>query len=267
MQYFSRKRRKSLCVLYKSFIFAANLKHKNNMKAKNVIMAAVLLMTALTANAQREVGTFTLQPKVGITVSNLTNSPSMSVGVASLSDENPGLMELSFNSTKEKVGLVAGFEAEYQMTRKLSISAGLLYSMQGAKYDDCDGVGISVTNAKTMLEYINIPIMANFYIAKGLALRAGLQPSFCVKNEAKADVAVRVDPDWTTYKAFVSCPNFNTFDLSIPVGASYEYHDFVLGATYNIGVTNVYGGTWDGGGKPTSHNSVFQVTLGYKFGL
>ena len=31
----------------------------------------------------------------------------------------------------------------------------------------------------------------------------------------------------------------NTFDLSIPVGLSYEYKNFVLDGRYNFGVTNV----------------------------
>ena len=51
-----------------------------------------------------------------------------------------------------------------------------------------------------------------------------------------------------------------TFDFSIPVGASYEYQNFVLDARYNIGVTKVIDGL-------DCRNSVFQLTLGYKFKL
>ena len=52
-----------------------------------------------------------------------------------------------------------------------------------------------------------------------------------------------------------------TFDFAIPVGASYEYQNFVLDARYNIGVTKV--ADIDDAGC----NSVFQLTLGYKFSL
>src|SRR3712207_9280389 len=87
--------------------------------------------------------------------------------------------------------------------------------------------------------YINVPIMANVYVVNGLAVKLGVQPGFAV-DKADSDI--------------------NTVDFSIPVGASYEYKNIVLDARYNWGVTKLY----DGG---KSKNSVFQVTLGYKFDL
>ena len=58
-----------------------------------------------------------------------------------------------------------------------------------------------------------------------------------------------------------------TFDLSIPLGISYEISDFVIDARYNLGVTNVLkenkGWTWDG----KARNSVIMLTLGYKIPL
>ena len=52
----------------------------------------------------------------------------------------------------------------------------------------------------------------------------------------------------------------NTFDFSVPVGISYEYMNVCLDARYNIGVSKIADG--DAG-----RNSVFQITLGYKFKL
>ena len=49
-------------------------------------------------------------------------------------------------------------------------------------------------------------------------------------------------------------------DVSIPVGLSYEYSNFVLDARYNFGVTKVFENS-------DTKNSVFQFTLGYKFEL
>ena len=51
----------------------------------------------------------------------------------------------------------------------------------------------------------------------------------------------------------------NKFDLSIPVGLSYEYNRVTLDARYNIGLTKLYSGIDD-----SSRNSVITVTLGYK---
>ena len=54
----------------------------------------------------------------------------------------------------------------------------------------------------------------------------------------------------------------STFDLSIPVGASYEYMNVILDARYNLGLTNIY--KYD---LIKSKNRVITVTVGYRFNL
>ena len=190
----------------------------NNFKKKimkKFMMMVAMAFATLTASAQAEAGTLTLKPLVGINVANITNS-----------------------DADAKVGLAAGAELGYQLNESFAVTAGAIYSMQGAKND----------GVKMNLDYINIPILANYYITKGLAVKAGIQPAFKVKSEAKADV-VSVDMD-----------GFKSFDLSIPVGLSYEISDFVIDARYNWGMTKVLEGF-------DSKNTVFQFTVGYKFAL
>ena len=50
------------------------------------------------------------------------------------------------------------------------------------------------------------------------------------------------------------------FDLSIPLGLSYEFSDFVIDARYNLGLTKI---AEDMDGK----NSVIMLTVGYKISL
>lgn len=182
---------------------------------KKFMMMVAMAFATLTASAQAEAGTLTLKPLVGINVANITD-----------------------DDGDAKVGLAAGAELGYQLNESFAVTAGAIYSMQGAK---SEGV-------KLNLDYINIPILANYYITKGLAVKAGIQPAFKVKSEAKADV-VSVDMD-----------GFKSFDLSIPVGLSYEVSDFVIDARYNWGMTKVFEGF-------DSKNTVFQFTVGYKFAL
>lgn len=84
--------------------------------------------------------------------------------------------------------------------------------------------------------------MANVYVVKGLAVKLGIQPGFVVDKD---------DAD-----------HMETFDFSIPVGLSHEYQNVVLDARYNWGLTKIYDVD-----KLDSKNSVFQITLGYKFDL
>lgn len=170
------------------------------------------------------VGTFTLQPKIGMNVASLTKC----------------------DGCDPRIGLAAGVEAEYQATDIFSVSAGLIYSMQGNKAKE-DGVTLT-----TKLDYINIPILANVYVTKGLAVKLGVQPAFNVSYKQKLSGG----------KASVEAEDVGaeSFDFSIPVGLSYEFNNVVIDARYNFGVTNIA----EGG---DAKNSVFQFTLGYKFAL
>ena len=182
---------------------------------KKIVLAAVMLLSSVSMFAQHEVGSLTIQPKVGFNIANVTKT-----------------------GGETRIGVAAGAEAEYQLGDIYSIAVGLLYSSQGNKQTvDLPVLGkASVTWAPS---YLNIPVVANVYVVKNLAVKLGVQPGFCVaKDKIKA----------------------NTFDLSIPVGLSYEYNNFVLDGRYNFGVTNVAKGV-------DTKNSVFQFTLGYKFEL
>lgn len=191
---------------------------------KKILLTAVVMLASVASYAQQAVGTFTLQPKIGMNVASLTKC----------------------DGCDPRIGLAAGVEAEYQATDIFSVSAGLIYSMQGNKAKE-DGVTLT-----TKLDYINIPILANVYVTKGLAVKLGVQPAFNVSDKQKLSGG----------KASVEAEDVGaeSFDFSIPVGLSYEYSNVVFDARYNFGVTNIA----DGG---DSKNSVFQFTLGYKFAL
>ena len=185
-------------------------------------MAAVL-MTSMAASAQNEVGKITIAPTVGINFSNMSGD---------------------VEGNKMKIGPVFGAVAEYGLMEKLGLSAGVLYSMQGYK-GEYSAYG-ATDKWTTKMDYLNVPILANYYVVNGLAVKAGLQPAFLLsaKNDDK-DIKDKC----------------KSFELSIPVGVSYEFSDFVIDARYNIPLTKVNDG--DGSMK----NSVIQLTVGYKIGL
>jgi len=190
---------------------------------KKILVVAALMLSSVSTFAQHAVGSFNLQPKIGVSIANLTE----------------------FKDTDPRIGVVAGVEGEYQASDIISVSAGVLYSMQGAK----GNIGNS-NDATNRLDYINVPIMANVYVVKGLAVKLGVQPGFNVSNKIKKNNLNAVD---NSIKA-------QSVDVSIPVGLSYEYSNFQLDARYNWGVSKAL--KWS-----DAKNSVFQITLGYKFDL
>ena len=65
--------------------------HLKKKEMKKLMIMAALVLSSVCAMAQHEVGSFTLQPKVGINFANMTN----------------------MNKPSMRVGLAAGLEAEY----------------------------------------------------------------------------------------------------------------------------------------------------------
>ena len=107
--------------------------------------------------------------------------------------------------------------------------------------------------------YTAIPITVNYYLIEGLAIKAGIQPALRVKTRFKMG-SEKLDLDDYLDLLFTNKEvTLNKFDLSIPVGLSYEYNRVTLDARYNLGLTKLYSGIDD-----SSRNSVITVTLGYK---
>ena len=191
---------------------------------RKVIIMAVLMLSSVAAFAQRPVGSLTVQPKIGMNFATLTKA----------------------DDSESRIGLVAGAELEYQLSDIFSISGGALYSQQGCEWSD-DG-----STRTNKLDYINIPLLANVYVVKNLAVKVGLQPAFNVNSKQKAskgDASIQGSIEGT-----------KTFDCSIPVGLSYEYKNFVIDGRCNFGLTKI-------NKHADSKNSVFQITLGYKFDI
>ena len=205
---------------------------------KKLLAMVALMAVTLSAQAQHEEGDVTIQPKIGMTISNITDGD------------------------KSKVNLAYGVEFERFFTDQFSASLGVVFTDQGCKYEiySADGAGNVSDDMKLDIYYGTLPIMANYYVLPGLALKAGIQPAFRVKAKIKYK-GEKVDFDNYIDTMFKGEGNkLNTFDLSIPVGLSYEFKGITLDARYNFGVTKLISNTDKG-----IYNKVFIMTLGYKF--
>ena len=193
---------------------------------KKMFLTAAMMLASVATFAQNAVGQITIQPKVGLNIANVTDA----------------------DDADARIGLAAGAEFEYGVTDMIGVSAGLVYSMQGYKFSE----GNVDTTVK--LDYLNVPILANVYVAPGLAVKLGVQPGFKLSSKVKMEgsgISIEGESDDDGVKGF---------DLANPVGVSYQYQNVVLDARYNWGVTKVFDDV-------DSKNSVFQITLGYKFAL
>lgn len=243
--------------------FAAEKKLNNHKKTKKDMRKTLLIITVLAATVQawaqeenkaavsegNNQGTVTLIPKLGLNYStvSLDTWPGKSSGTG-----KPDISGL--------VGIVAGVEAEFKVQPWLGISAALLYSMQGRKYDDKD----VVTNPKDAMilkeyhHYLNIPVTANFYVIKGLALRTGLQLGYLFHQSGTLETPNDNFPS----HSISGSPG--KLDLSIPVGVSYSLDNGLqFDLRYNHGLTKL---SWSEGVREEK-NRVVQLTVGYRLDM
>ena len=227
-------------------------------------MIAAMMVAAVSANAQFEPGTFSIQPKAGFSVTWLSNMEDLSFDIP--------FLNTSLDLEKSPiVGAILGVEAEYQLASKFSLAAGVNYSLQGSGWKDYElkvgGETNKIEDAKIELGYVTVPVTANYYLFKGFAVKAGVQFGFMTNASFKAttkeksgssEVKTEYDEKWKD--------KFDKFDISIPMGVSYQFNvPIVLDLRYNLGLKKVNKESWSGHGD--LKNNVIQLTVGYKFAL
>lgn len=170
-----------------------------------------------------------------------------------------------FADVKSKAGFHVGGFAEFKLTDKFSIQPELLYSTQGTKTEMTYSDEVSFNHRKDNLKfgYLNLPIMAKYYVIEGLSIEAGPQVGFLLsaKNEYRATASFYgeelSDSDEIDIK-----DNYKKIDFGFNFGAGYEFTENIfVQARYNLGLVNIL----DDSDDFKVHNSVFQISLGYKF--
>ncbi len=190
-----------------------------------------LLAFATTTYAQKPDARFGL--KTGLNVSSLTN------------DVYAGT----------RTGFHLGAVTEVFISNKFSIQPELMYSAQGST------AGLNSVVLK--LNYLNIPVMAKYYITNGFSIQAGPQFGLNVKSEMEINNNGR--------KTIADLQNIiQTVDFGLNFGLGYQLQAGVFfDARYNFGLTNVNkNGSINGTDVKFSSNSkneVFQLSVGYKF--
>lgn len=211
---------------------------------RNVLVVALLAMVC-SMKGQSEVGTWSIIPRVGINSSNMSNQE---ISLAWIDVKPTPSQEKSMR----KLGLTTGVDISYQHAKKFSTTMGVFYSHEGYTYTNF---------GQQTFQYVDLSIVEDFYLLKGLALKTGLLLGYLFDNEWKAE---NVNDSYM---------RFNKWNLSLPIGISYTFHHIVLDLRYQVGLLNM---NKHKGEEPvylpyfhqeTYHSNSLWLTLGYNFVL
>lgn len=143
------------------------------------------------------------------------------------------------NNADGKTGFHLGGLAHIHVTRAFAIQPEIVYSTQGAEYD----------NAKLKMNYINVPVLAQYMFGNGFRLQTGPQLGILTTSE------------WENGNAETDVDNLSNADFSWSFGAGYIGRKGLgIDARYNLGLTDV-----SKSNTTDLQNRVWQLGLFYQF--
>ncbi len=204
---------------------------------KLVLSIAAVLAVGTVAHAQQEVK---FGPKAGVNFANVSG----------------------IDDTDMKTSFYVGAVAEIKFNDKFSVQPELLYSSQGYKVSGSETImGVTATFEGTQkLDYINVPIMAKYYIIDGFSVEAGPQIGFLIKAEGEGESTAM----GTTSKIKEDNKDFyKSIDFGVNFGLAYDLPmGLFINARYNLGLADIRDNSDNG---DAIKNNVIQVGVGYKF--
>ena len=134
-----------------------------------------------------------------------------------------------------------GAVVEFSLSEQFSIQPEVMYSGQGAKIKE------GGEEATLQFDYINIPILAKYYVTEGLSLELGPQIGLNINSKLEFDGDTEEIEDT------------ESLDLAGAFGLGYKLDQgLFFQARYNLGFTDI-------SKDEDVKNGVFQLSVGYSF--
>ncbi len=155
-----------------------------------------------------------------------------------------------FVDPEERTSFHLGLLAEIPVSDRFSIQPEVLYSAQGYDIASRD----NANDVEYQLDYINVPVLAKFYLFNRFSIEAGPQIGFLVHEE------VDTNPTGDGGDFELGEDQFKSVDFGVGLGLSYKFSNFFVSGRYNIGLSDIY----DIEGVDAK-NSVIQAGVGLMF--
>lgn len=172
------------------------------------------------------------------------------------------------------LGFHAGLIAEFELSPRFAIQPELVYSLEGTESAvtmEEDDFFFS-SEQKIKLGYLNLPLMAKFYVTEGLSLQAGPQISYLLSGKNEYTISSNMGEDLEVNESGTEDikEDLKSFSFGLNFGLGYEFSSLFLQARYHLGVTDINDFQPDPEDEVDVDlgkikNSGFQLSVGYKF--
>jgi hypothetical protein len=206
---------------------------------KNLLLISIVVFFIFTSSTAQNIK---YGSKIGVNFANITG------------DETDDLNTKTF--------LHAGAVAEIIISDEFSFQGELLYSAQGAKSDYSETIDqVTFFYTSVNLEYINVPLLAKYYIVEGLSLEVGPQVGFLLTANREFE---KTDNGEIETGEEDILDEIKGMDFGLNFGLAYKVGGGIfLAARYNLGLSNI--NDVEGSDDLKNQNRVVQVSAGYFF--
>ncbi|TPE45272.1 porin family protein [Pontibacter mangrovi] len=151
-----------------------------------------------------------------------------------------GYNDFSLEDTRTSYNM--GLVSELPLAAKWNVQSELLYSEQGYVLNNNN----SAADLEVDLNYLQLPLLAELKLWKGLYLQAGPQLSYLLNKDSLPE-------DGENGTVF----NYNRVDFSIAFGAEYQFQNLMVFGRYSNGINRIVNSS-----DVQTHNRVMQLGLG-----
>ena len=142
-----------------------------------------------------------------------------------------------------------GIDSRFQFSERFGIIASLLYGRKG--YTGTIAWPTGIADATWKLHYLNLPVVADFRLWKGLYLQGGAEAGWLIDAQ--------VDSRGESFDPRNAFSNINELDFGLVGGLEYRFpKGFFIGARYIFGIAPLQ--RFDA----VSYNRATQVSMGYR---
>jgi hypothetical protein len=160
-----------------------------------------------------------------------------------------------------KAGFNAGIFSKIPVTPGFSIQPELLYSVKGSK-SDYNNVVQGSGQYRFNLGYIELPLLAVVNLTKNFNIHAGGYAAYLTNVNVK-DVNSQGNVNGITEE---NADNFNRWDFGLAGGIGFDIENFMMGARYNYGLTNIgKSGSTSGDVLGSAKNYGLSIYVGFGF--
>jgi len=163
-----------------------------------------------------------------------------------------------------RTGFHAGVYASIPLTSQFTLEPGVQYSQKGTVLrGNFSNETLGLLNARATITnqaaYIDVPVLAKYYVTEGFHFFAGPQVSFLIDNQVNTRASVLGFS--LLNQNFDATNNFRKVDVALTGGLGYRFSN---GLNFSVGYDHGLS-TLDPNGSVNSYNRVIKTSIGFEF--